>query len=126
MDTHTTIFVVDEDAKLRESVAALVRGQGLRAEEFSSVEDFLAQHDPTRKVVVVLDVGIDGSSVWELLRRLKGDKAFVPVVAAAKNADIAMAVQTMREGAITFLEKPVADDDLWHSIDDAIKIEQRQ
>ena len=126
MDKHTTIFVVDEDAKLRESVAALVRGKGLRAEEFSSVEDFLAQHDPTRKGVVVLDVGIDGSSVWELLRRLKGDKAFVPVVAAAKNADIAMAVQTMREGAITFLEKPVADDDLWHSIDDAIKIEQRQ
>jgi len=126
MDKHTTIFVVDEDAKLRESVVALVRGKGLRAEGFSSVEDFLAQHDPTRKGVVVLDVRIDGSSGWELLRRLKGDKAFVPVVAAARNADIQMAVQSMREGAVTFLEKPVAEDDLWHSISDAIRIEQRQ
>src|SRR5262245_14006248 len=123
MDKHTTVFVVDEDAKLRESVVALARSKGLRAEEFSSVEDFLAQHDPTRKGIVLLDVGIDGLSGWELLRRLKGDKAFVPVVAAARNADIAMAVQTMREGAVTFLEKPVADDVLWHSISDAIKIE---
>jgi two-component system response regulator FixJ len=126
MDKHTTVFVIDEDAKLRESVVALVRGKGLRAEEFSSVQEFLAQHDPTRKGIVVLDIGIEGSSGWELLRKLKGAKAFVPVVAAARNADIPMAVQTMREGAVTFLEKPVADDDLWSSIIDAIKIEQHQ
>jgi two-component system, LuxR family, response regulator FixJ len=126
MDKHTTVFVVDDDAKLRESVVALVRGKGLRAEEFSSVEEFLAQHDPTRKGIVVLNVGIEGTSGWELLRKLKGAKAFVPVVAAARNADIPLAVQSMREGAVTFLEKPVTEDDLWHSISDAIKIEQRQ
>jgi len=126
MDKHTTVFVVDGDAKLRESVLALVRGKGLRAEEFSSVEDFLAQHDPTCKGIVFLDVGIEGTSGWELLRRLKGPKAFVPVIAAARNADIPLAVQTMREGAVSFLEKPVKEDELWNSINDAIKIEQQQ
>ncbi len=126
MDKHTTVFVVDEDAKLRESVVNLVRGKGLRAEEFSSVQEFVDQHDSTRKGVVVLDVGVEGSSGWELLRKLKGAKAFVPVVAAARDADIPLAVQTMREGAVAFVEKPAADDELWHSISDAIKIEQRQ
>ncbi len=126
MDKHTTVYVVDEDARLRESVVNLVRGKGLRAEEFSSVDEFVAQHDPTRKGIVVLDVGIEGSPGWDLLRRLKGPKAFVPVIAAARNADIPLAVQTMREGAVTFLKKPVAEEELWHSISDAIKIEQRQ
>jgi len=126
MEKNTTVFVVDDDAKLRESVVNLVRGKGLRAEEFSSVESFVAQHDPTRKGIVVLDVGIEGTSGWDLLRKLRGAKTFVPVVAAARNADIPLAVQTMREGAVAFLEKPVAEDELWHSISDAIKIEQRQ
>src|SRR5690349_11422459 len=121
MDKHTTVYVVDEDARLRESVVTLVRGKGLRAEEFSSVEEFVAQHDPTRKGIVVLDVGIEGSPGRELLRQLKGPKAFVPVIAAARNADIPLAVQTMREGAVTFLKKPVAEEELWHSISDAIK-----
>src|SRR5581483_4975151 len=113
MDKHSTVFVVDDDAKLRESVVALVRGKGIRAEEFSSVEEFLAQHDPTRKGIVVVDVGIEGSSGWDLLRKLKVGKAFVPVIASAKNADIPLAVQTMREGAVAFLEKPVGEEDLW-------------
>src|SRR4029079_6098612 len=126
MDKHSTVFVVDDDAKLRESVVALVRGKGVRAEEFSSVGEFLAQHDPTRKGIVVVDVGIEGKSGWDLLRKLKGGKAFVPVVASARNADIPLAVQTMREGAVAFLEKPVAEDDLWESITDALKIEQSQ
>src|SRR5947208_835299 len=125
MDKHTTVFVVDDDAKLRESVVNLVRGKGLRAEEFSSVEAFVAQHDPTHKGIVILDVGIAGTSGWDLLRKLKGDKAFVPVIAAARNADIPLAVQTMQEGAVAFLEKPVAEEKLWHSIRDALKIEQR-
>src|SRR3954469_2177827 len=98
MDKHTTVFVVDTDAKLRESVVNLVRGKGLRAEEFSSVEAVFAEHDPAHKGVVVLDVGIEGNSGWELLRRLKGAKAFVPVIAVARNPDIPLAVQTMREG----------------------------
>jgi len=126
MDKYSTVFVVDDDAKLRESVVALVRGKGVRAEEFSSVEEFLAQHDPTRKGIVVVDVGIEGKAGWDLLRKLKGDKAFVPVIASARNADIPLAVQTMREGAVAFLEKPVAEDDLWESITDALKIEQSQ
>jgi two-component system response regulator FixJ len=126
MDKHTTVFVVDEDAKLRESVVNLVRGKGLRAEGFSSVQEFLDQHDPTRKGIVVLDVGVEGSSGWELLRKLKGAKAFVPVVAAARDADIPLAVQSMREGAVAFVEKPAHEDELWDSISDAIKIEQRQ
>jgi two-component system, LuxR family, response regulator FixJ len=126
MDKHTTVFVVDDNAKLRESVVNLVRGKGLRAEEFSSVDAFLRQYDPTRKGVVVLDVEIDGGSAWELLRKLKGEKAFVPVVAAARNADIPLAVRAMREGAVWFLNKPIAEEELWQSISDAIKIEQRQ
>ena len=126
MDKHTTVSVVDDDANFRESVEALVRDKGLRVESFSSADAFLAHHDPTRKGVVILDIRLKNASGWDLLRKLKGNKSFVPVIAVAGNADIPLAVQAMREGAVAFLVKPVNENELWDSINDAIKIEQRQ
>jgi FixJ family two-component response regulator len=125
MDKETTVFVVDGDGA-RESVIALVTQNGLRAEAFSSVDDFLAHHDATKKGCVVIDLGMAGMSSLDMLRKLKSRKSALPVVVLTGYADVTMAVRAMQEGAVTFLEKPCQDEELWQAIVMALEIEQSQ
>jgi FixJ family two-component response regulator len=126
MDNDSTVFVVDDDAGARESVVALVGLKGLKAEGFSSAEEFLAQYDPTRKGCVVIDVRMAGMSGLDLLQKLKARKSSLPVVVITGYADVPMAVRAMQEGAITFLEKPCQEQELWQAITQALEIEQNQ
>src|SRR5688572_11873333 len=126
MDKDLTVFVVDDDAQARASVVKMVAQRGLQAEAFSSVDDFLASYDVTRKGCIVLDIGISGMSGLELLRKLKSSKSSLPVVVTAQDGDVPLAVRAMQEGAVTFLEKPYSDDDLWQAITQAQEIEQTQ
>ena len=95
MVSDSTVYVVDGDGTL-ESVAALVRQKGLQAEGFSSVDDFLANYDPSRKGCVVLDIGMAGNSGLDLLQKLKVRKNLLPLVVITGYADVAMAVRAMR------------------------------
>ena len=100
MDNDTTVFVVDDDAGARESVVALVGLRGLKAEGFSSAEEFLAQYNPARKGCVVIDVRMAGMSGLDLLKKLKDRNNFLPVVVITGYADVPMAVRAMQEGAV--------------------------
>jgi len=126
MDIDSTVFVVDDDAGARESVVALVGLKGLPAQGFSSAEEFLAQYDPARKGCVVIDVRMAGMSGLDLLQRLKARKSFLPVIVITGYADVPMAVRAMQEGAVTFLEKPCQEQELWQAITQALEIEQHQ
>jgi FixJ family two-component response regulator len=126
MDSDSTVFVVDDDEGARESVVALVRLKGLGAEAFSSAEDFLGQDDPSRKGCIVVDVRMAGMSGLDLLQKLKARKSSLPVVVITGFADVSMAVRAMQEGAVTFLEKPCQEQELWQAIQQALEIEQTQ
>jgi len=126
MENETTVFVVDDDAAARESVVALVGQKGLPARSFSSAEDFLSDYDPTRKGCVVIDVRMAGMSGLDLLKKLKIQKTSLPVVVITGYADVPMAVQAMQEGAVTFLEKPCQEQELWQAIHQALELEQSQ
>ena|SRR5436190_2568328 len=126
MENDTTVFVVEDDAAARESIVALVGQKGLRSEGFSSADDFLAQYDPSRKGCVVLDIGVAGMSGLDLLQKLKARKSALPIVVITGFADVPMAVRAMQEGAVTFLEKPCQDEQLWEAITQALEIEQTQ
>jgi len=123
MNNDCTVFVVDDDAAARESVVALVGLKGLQARGFSSAEDFLAQYDPTQTGCVVADVRMAGISGLELLQRLKSHGGSLPVVLITGYADVPMAVRAMQEGAVTFLEKPCGEQELWQAITQALEIE---
>jgi two-component system, LuxR family, response regulator FixJ len=123
MNNDCTVFVVDDDAAARESVVALVGLKGLQARGFSSAEDFLAQYDPTQTGCVVADVRMSGMSGLELLQRLKSHGSALPVVLITGYADVPMAVRAMQEGAVTFLEKPCGEQELWQAITQALEIE---
>jgi two-component system, LuxR family, response regulator FixJ len=126
MDNDSTVYVVDDDAAARESVIALVKLKGLRAEGFSSAEEFLTQHDAARKGCVVIDVRMAGMSGLELLQKLKARKSSLPVIVITGYADVPMAVKAMQEGAVTFLEKPAKEQELWQAITQALEIEKSQ
>jgi FixJ family two-component response regulator len=124
MDNESTVFVVDDDPGARESVIALVSLKGLRAEGFSSAENFLEHYDPTSTGCVVVDVKMTGMSGLELLRKLNERKSHLPVVVITGYGDVPMAVKAMQEGAFTFLEKPCQEQELWHAIQQALEREK--
>jgi two-component system, LuxR family, response regulator FixJ len=124
MEVEATVFVIDDDAAARESVVALVSLKGISARGFSSAEEFLAQYDPTKKGCVVVDVRMAGMSGLELLQELRARKSALPVVVITGYAHVSMAVQAMQMGAVTFLEKPCQEHELWDGIKQALQIEQ--
>jgi two-component system, LuxR family, response regulator FixJ len=125
MDNEPTVFVVDDDPAARGSVAALVASHGLKVESFASAEEFLAARDPAQRGCLIADVRMAGMSGLELQERLvaRGDR--LPVIIITGFADIPMAVRAMQAGAITFLEKPCADQELWQSIQAALDSEEQ-
>lgn len=126
MDNDSTVFVVDDDPGARESVVALVSLKGLRAEGYSSAEDFLTQFDPQRSGCLVVDVKMSGMSGLDLLRKLNERRSHLPVVVITGYADVPMAVKAMQEGAFTFLEKPCQEQELWNAIHQALEREKVQ
>ena len=126
MEAPATVFVIDDDAAARESVMALVNLRGLQAAGFRSAEEFLAQYDPLQKGCIVVDVRIPGMSGLELLEELRQRKSLLPVVMITGYGDVPMAVRAMQAGAVTFLEKPCQEQELWQGITQALEIEQTQ
>lgn len=124
MDHESIVYVVDDDAATRVAVGALVRSKGLQAQEFSSAEEFLSRYSPMMKGCVVVDIRMAGMSGLEMLQKLQSPKGAPPVVVVTTNADIPLAVMAMREGAITFLEKPGPDEELWNAIVQALEVEE--
>ncbi len=126
MGTESRVFVVDDESAAREALLGLARAKGLQAEGFSSAEEFLAQFDPAVKGCVVVDIRMEGMSGLELLEKLRSPKGSIPVVVITSDADVSLAVKAMQEGAVTFLEKPCRDEELWQAIALALDIEETQ
>ena len=126
MDPETTVFVVDDDAAARQSVVALVTLKGLKARGFASAEDFLAHYDTKLKGVIVTDMRMGGMSGLDLLQQLKIRGCALPVVMITGYGDVPMAVRAMQAGAVTFLEKPCQEQELWRGLQQALEIEKTQ
>jgi FixJ family two-component response regulator len=126
MDGDATVFVVDDDEAARESVIALVSLKGLQAKGFASAEAFLNAFEPDRKGCLVADVRMQGMTGLQLIEQLAGRQSKLPVVVITGYADVPMAVRAMQMGAVTFLEKPCQEQELWQAIQQALQIEQRR
>jgi FixJ family two-component response regulator len=126
MDRDATVYVVDDDEAARESVLALVGQKGVRAKGFASAEAFLAALDPAAKGCLVVDVRMHGMTGLQLIEQLAQRHSPLPVVVITGYADVPMAVRAMQMGAVTFLEKPCHDQELWGAIQQALEIEQQR
>jgi len=120
VQSETTVFVVDDDAAARESVRALVEPMGVHSELFASAEEFLKAYDPSRPGCLVTDLRLMGMSGLELLQKLADKNARFPVIVITGHADVPVAVQAMQHGAVTLLEKPCPELELWEAIRKAL------
>lgn len=116
-----TVFVVDDDPAVLDSVQLLLRSVGLDAETFSSAREFLDAYDPERPGCLVLDIRMPGMSGLELQARLDSMGSTLPIVFVTAHGDVPMAVQAVKSGAIDFIEKPFCDQELIDRTQQAIE-----
>jgi FixJ family two-component response regulator len=120
-ERDATVFVVDDDASVREAIASLVRSAGLRAQGFASAQEFLARPPPEAPGCLVLDVRLPGLSGLDLQSRLAELDLDIPIVFITAHGDVPTSVRAMKAGALEFLTKPFSDDELLGAIEKAIE-----
>lgn len=101
------VYVVDDDDRVRELVARIVRSYGYETETFSSAPDFLAAVQPHRTSCLLLDVHLVGGTGFELFAELEARGIQVPTIFMTGAGTIPMSVQAMKAGAVEFLTKPI-------------------
>ena len=114
------VYVVDDDASLRESIILLLSTAGIVATEFATAEDFLAAVRPDHPACLLLDVRLPGMSGLELLQALGEAGSTLTVVMITGHGDVPMAVSAMRAGAVHFIEKPFDPETLLAIVDEAL------
>jgi len=112
MESAAQVFVIDDDAAMRDSLDFLLAAAGFAVETFESAADFLAVLPEVETGCVVTDVRMPGIDGIELLKRLKQEKASLAVVVMTGHGDVALAVEAMKAGAVDFVEKPFDDERL--------------
>ena len=115
-----TVYVVDDDAELRQSLRCLIETVGLRVRTFGCADEFLRNLKPDVIGCLVLDVRMPGQSGIELQEQLNNDLIDLPVILLTGYADVPMAVQAMRAGAFDIVQKPFSHQALLDRISHAI------
>jgi FixJ family two-component response regulator len=115
-----TVFVVDDDAAVRDSIQELAGSVGLQTEGYASADAFLEDFRPQRPGCLVLDVRMAGMSGLVLQERLNELEALIPVIVLTGHGDVPMAVQAMGNGAVDFIQKPYREQALLDSINAAL------
>ena len=106
MNAQITVFVVDDDRAVRESLALLVQSVGLEVETFASAGEFLDAYRPDRRGCLITDIRMPGMSGLELQERLTEDGYHIPVIVLTGFGDVPAAVRALKGGAVDFVEKP--------------------
>ena len=119
--SEPTVFIVDDDAAVLDSIAELVASVGLRAATFRSAKEFRESFNPEHPGCLVLDVRMAHTSGPALQEELNGIGARIPIVFISGHGDIAVAIKTIKAGAVDFVQKPYRDQQLLDSINEALR-----
>jgi two-component system, LuxR family, response regulator FixJ len=122
-EPHPTVYVVDDDVAVRNSLRLLLKSVGLPTQTHASASEFLQSYRPTHPGCLVLDVRMAAISGLELQRQLQLQGAALPVIFISGHGDIPMAVDAIQHGAFDFLQKPFRDQDLIDRIQRALAID---
>jgi len=119
-DQNSSVFVVDDDRSIRESLRNLIRSAGHNVQTFASAQEFLASQHANAPSCLVLDVELPGLSGLDLQEELAKTDIQIPIIFITGHCDIPMTVRALKAGAIEFLTKPLRDEDLLNAVDQAI------
>ncbi|MEN9726745.1 MAG: hypothetical protein RL434_1111 [Pseudomonadota bacterium] len=121
-----TVYVIDDDAAVRDSLALLVRSVGLESRTFASATEFLGAFDSGMDGCLVVDIRMPGMSGLDLQQALNERGCRLPLLFITGHGDVAMAVRAMRAGALDFIEKPFRDQELLDRINQALTLSAQQ
>ena len=124
MERRDTVFVVDDDEDIRNSLKRLLEQVDLKVEEFSRAPDFLKAYDPARPGCLLLDIRMPKMSGMELQKRMLERDIPLPIIFITGHADVAIAVDCMKRGAFEFIEKPVRAQRLLDTIQRALSLDR--
>jgi two-component system, LuxR family, response regulator FixJ len=116
-----TVFIVDDDASVRDSLSLLLSLRGFATAVFASAEDFLRVLSPHWRGCVLADIRMPGMSGLEMQQVLTGHPAGLPVIIITGHGDIDAARQALKASAVDFLEKPFEDERLVAAIEEAMR-----
>ena len=119
-DSDPIVFVVDDDASVRDAVKRLIASVGLRVETFGSAHEFLNHKRPEAPGCLVLDVRLPDLGGLEFQHSLAEANIHIPIIFITGHGDIPMSVRAMKAGAVEFLTKPFRGQDLLGAIQEAI------
>ncbi|WP_440996662.1 response regulator transcription factor [Arhodomonas sp. SL1] len=122
-DIQPTVFVVDDDPDVRDSLALLLSAVGRPVETWASADEFLAECDPERPGCLILDVRLPGMNGLTAHGELARRGFHLPVIFISGHGDIPMAVRAVRNGALDFLEKPFSEQSVLDCVDRALAID---
>jgi FixJ family two-component response regulator len=115
-----TVFVIDDDASIRESIQGLLKSVGLRSETFGTAAEFLRNKRSEGPSCLVLDVSLPGVNGLDFQSQLANAGIQIPIIFVTGHGDIPMTVKAMKSGAVEFLTKPFDDQDLLNAIHQAL------
>jgi FixJ family two-component response regulator len=115
-----TVFVIDDDSGMRQAIQDLVEAVGLRAEAFTTGEEFLKKPPTADPSCLVLDVRLPQMSGLDFQQKLAELGLGIPVIFITAHGDIPMSVRALKSGAVEFLTKPFRDQDLLDAIQQAL------
>jgi len=121
MSPDPTVFIVDDDAAVRDSLRWLMDSVGLRVEEFASGKTFLEEITPQHPGCVVLDLRMPGLGGLEVYQRLREREIDLPVVIISGHGDVPIAVRALKSGVADFIEKPFSDQELLDCVQQALR-----
>jgi len=121
--TEQTVFIVDDDIAVRDSIQELVESVGLRAKSFASANAFLEAFKPDSPGCLVVDVRMAEMSGLVLLEKLRALDAAIPAIVITGHGDVPMAVSALKDGAVDFIQKPCRDQMLLDSINQALSVD---
>src|ERR1700756_5433985 len=114
------VFVVDDDAAVRQGLRFMLRAAGYSVEAFPSAHSFLEDYDPRREGCLLLDVQMPHMSGLDLQQRLNLRAWRIPVIFITGHGTVPLAIAAMKAGAFDFIEKPLREDALLESIERAL------
>jgi len=116
-----TVFIIDDDRGMRQSIQDLVESVGLRAESFATGEEFLRRKRTNDPSCLVLDVRLPQISGLDFQRQLAESGVQIPIIFVTAHGDVPMSVRALKSGAVEFLTKPFRDQDLLDAIHQALQ-----
>lgn len=120
-EAEPIVFVIDDDASVRDAVEDLLQSVGLKVASFASTQEFLKAKRPEAPSCIVLDIRLPGASGLEFQQTLMKASISLPVIFISGHGDIPMSVRAMKSGAIEFLTKPLHEQELLDAIQSGIE-----